>query len=65
MRKGRYPLGENRIESKLKEKEVIEIRKEKYSVNYYANKYNVCKSTVRDIINGKKWKYLLEVTNDR
>ena len=51
--------GEKVNTSKLKEKQVIEIRQRKLSIKNMSKKYNVTMSTIRVILKGKTWKYLL------
>ncbi|MBT7630984.1 MAG: hypothetical protein HN597_14965 [Desulfobacula sp.] len=55
-----HPVGEGN-NSKLKEKDVLKIRREAKGGTSYASlsrKYGVCTSHVRKIVIGEKWKYL-------
>lgn len=55
------PKGENFYNSKLTKEQVIQIRKE-YTKNHtfqdFANKYNVSRATIRDVILYKTWKHI-------
>lgn len=55
------PLGKDSNFSKLKEEQVLEIRKlynNGESTLNLSKKYGICQNTVRDIIKRKTWKYL-------
>lgn len=62
--KGRaiHYCGEENKSSKLKSKEVCEIRKlysmGEYSQRFLADKYNISQRTICDIVNNKKWKFI-------
>ena len=48
--------GENRYNSKLKEKDVLEIRNSNLSQNKLAKIYNVSKTCIQQVKSGKSWK---------
>ncbi len=61
-RKGRQARGEKASKSKLTEKEVLEIRC-KYALGNcshgdLAKEFNIARSNVTNIINGKHWKHI-------
>lgn len=55
---GTMPHGENHHEAKLKEEDVLAIKRSTLSRRTLANKYNVDYSTVVDIVTGRCWKHL-------
>lgn len=58
---GLYQKGENRYNSKLKEKDVIQIRSSftlGAKVTELAKKHNVCESTIRMALNRTRWKHV-------
>lgn len=63
-RKGRsmHPRGESLPQSKLTEKQVLEIRAKyipfKYSLSRLAREYNINNVTVHDIITRRRWKHI-------
>lgn len=61
MSKGRFPIGERVSWSKLTDADVLEIRKIGNSTPRFliAKRYGVHTTTIRDVLNNKKWKHLL------
>jgi len=56
--KGRKPVGEDIANSKLKEEQVREIRKDIRSLNEIAKAYNVSKKLILSIKQNKTWKHI-------
>lgn len=64
--KGRSMRGESHFKNKLKEEDVLEIRKiyipwnRNFSLYVLAKKFNVTSSAIRDVVVGRNWKWLKE-----
>jgi len=60
--KGFFKIGEEAPSSKLKEKDVLKIRKmyltKKYTQEYLANLFNIGKATMNYILKRKTWKHI-------
>jgi len=50
--------GEKHYSHKLKEKEVLFLRKTKRNNKYYCKKYNISRTTLKRIRNRKIWRWL-------
>lgn len=59
MNQGRLNRGSKNGMAKLNEEEVIKIRTSNLSVLDLSNKYKISKSAIKNILNNKRWKHVL------